>query len=260
MASTRIRLSDQIANWSTPEGIAKATAIHLPGLPNSPMPIPGITEFLIGLGYEVLQPHYPGTYDSAGAFNPYNSFECVSFWANGLRDGTIEKLANLQNLEANRTVALLSCHSFGSYTGMKALRNGFEVEKAIFFGTSFCYGPEGERFGIRGDKTEHSRFVERAFPKTFGVSEDGIIEEFFMRHSHDSLAGFAKRTSTDCVAVVPNADPTIDPAASKVGVTSFFDDHPTAILLHDFLVADKAGHAVASMLTDDVKRRLTDWF
>jgi len=89
MKQIRVKKADQVANWTTPNIDYEKVAIHLPGLPNKPTPIPGITQFLVNNGYAVLQPHYPGTYDSGGGFNPYKAHECIAFWKNEIENGKL---------------------------------------------------------------------------------------------------------------------------------------------------------------------------
>ena len=258
--TTRVAAGDQLANWSPSDTGEQKIAIHLPGLPNLPTPIPGITQLLARAGFNVLQPHYPGTYESEGQFDPYETYRCVAHWISHLESGDVVDLKRESLLGIKAGPDLLSCHSFGSYVGFKALRQEVHVKKAMFFGTSFRYGIDGQQYGVRGDKTEHSRFLERAYAKCFRSSQKGIIEEFFVRNSKE-LFEFENSSASmvRCLAVAPDSDPTIDYAASEDGVKGIFESYPNLFSLDRFLVARGAGHSVASMLTPEVSKSILEW-
>ncbi|MEV5721548.1 hypothetical protein AB0L41_47485 [Amycolatopsis mediterranei] len=258
MYQVRVKFEDQIANWSAPEDYSKV-AIHLAGLPNTPLPVPGITEFLTGQGYALLQPHYPGTHDSAGVFDPYATHVIVPAWMSALERGLVIDLGKSEKLEAKEDVSLLSSHSYGTYVGMRALREGAMVDKAVFFCTSFAYGKLGRQFGQIDDKSSSARYVRDAFPLTFRTERQDAIEEFYVEHSHDDLHMAPAEGVTDCFVVSPGADETSDPKVSQSGALNFLRSHAERFSVGGNLIAEGAGHAVASMLNEQVRSELAKW-
>lgn len=260
MKQCRVKKNDQIANWVTPNTEFDKIAIHLPGLPNKPTPIPGITEFLIGQGYAVLQPHYSGTYDSGGKFDPYIAYECIDFWKKTIENGQLYDVKEASEINAPKSLALLSCHSFGTYAGMTALRKGLVVPKVIFFCTSFAYGEKGKEFGQVGDKTKHSRYVRDAYSLTFRTTEPDIIEEFFTIHSKGDLEVKSVDGITQCFIVSPGADPTGNPIISQKGSRDFIESHPNRFKIIGSMIAKNSGHGVHEMVKDvDVAEALKKW-
>lgn len=254
---TRVRLDDQIGVWSTQENSTKV-AIHLAGLPNAPNPIPGITEFLLDCGFSILQPHYPGSYDSGGTFDPYGAYRCVFEWADGLSNGTVVDIKSGETV-GPADVDLLSCHSYGTFTGMTALRRGFSPRFAVFFTTSFAYGKAGYAFGQIGDRSEDARWVVEGFPLTFRPQSPSIIEEFYIVNSAADLAVDPCESFTSCFVVTPGSDPGLDAQRSLEGAKAFIEGHPERFILGGSMVAEGAGHAVKSMLTASVKASLREW-
>ena len=146
MYSTRVNLNGVMCNYSlNQDSKSKGIAIHLPGLPNLPIPIPGITQFLVELGYEVIQPHYIGTYDSAGYFEPLQSHFVVDEILNALsQNKEWQDLRNGATISITGTFKVLSCHSFGTFVGVRALlSSNYTPAHALFFAPMSISESEG---------------------------------------------------------------------------------------------------------------------
>lgn len=260
MYETRIGYQGQIALWCRPLDDFHSIALHLPGLPNIPTPIAGITEFLVSRGFAVLQPHYPGTHDSNGVFDPYQTYRCVDIWSNAMKSGEIVDLRKGERLPAQKRLTLLSSHSFGTYVGMKALRSGFQVERALFFAPIFGFGRFAKAFGLKTDLAKHAKYIRDAYRETFRPATSDVIEKFYLDFDGDNYPACSNDlTHTNCIAVVGQNDAVVDPDVNRRGTARFFAQHERRFTFAGALVAENADHSVQDMLTPDVGEKLLTW-
>jgi alpha/beta superfamily hydrolase len=257
MSTTRISFAGQIGVLSQPSN-PKGFAIHLAGLPNNPEPIPGITQFLVEQGLSVLQPHYNGSHDSDGIFDPSLSHQCVEFWLNALDCNKAIDVRSQQKIQISRhDLRILSCHSFGTFVGMNALCSGLVARKAVFFAPMFSFGSKASDYGLRLNLKAHGKYIAAAYPLTFRTSSASVLPDFYGT-SHESKV-VDSPCKTSCFFVAGEEDPGVDSGKCLAGATDFIHQRSERFVLNDAVVAIGANHSVSSMLTDAVKSSLVSW-
>jgi len=231
-------------------------AIHLPGLPNSPFPIPGITEFLAERFF-LLQPHYLGTYDSEGEFDPRSSNSIINFWMEKSGE-SCRDLASGRMVKIPDSWNVISSHSFGTYVLMSRVFSGsINANLLLFFAPMFSYGDKAKEFGIKLNLADHARFVESAFPLTFRVPHPNLLADFFAASPSLEVHGSNKvRRPIPVAFVLGEMDPMLDPVVAESRIRQFCEDNRDVIELKEIIKVPTGGHAVDSLMTDDVCRAL----
>jgi hypothetical protein len=236
--------------------------VHLPGLPNRPDPIPGITELAVGLGYTVIQPHYQGMFDSAGFFEP-SRVHCSL--GDFLQSAALGLEVELLNEKATLILQLepkvrVSCHSYGTYVGINLIKT-FDIDfRMLFFAPVFELGGKEKDFGGKVDLGKHATFVERAFPRTVRLRNEGDLVNALTNQAvaavdWDQGIGFV----ADCLFVAGSNDPTMDVEINRGEVARYCVAHSDRMNLVSYLIADGGGHDVFSMLTPLVKNSVAEF-
>ncbi|MEQ3530177.1 hypothetical protein [Pseudoalteromonas sp. XMcav11-Q] len=141
--------------------------LSLIGLPSFPGPNKMIEE-VVKYGYIVIQPHYPGTYDSDGELSPSAFYEVFEHLNLLLHTG-IPKGGSV--IDIPKTNIVLTGHSFGCAALLRGVCK-FEYEaNAIFFGPAAHYSRESPDYGLIEDGPEHFSKLRLSHPHTYRLAE-----------------------------------------------------------------------------------------
>ena len=249
MTSTRIRVDGATALVSyteRPNGMAGA--IHLAGLPNSPFPIPGITEYATRR-FLLLQPHYFGTYDSDGEFVPGDTDGTLRHWLDQA-DCAVSDLESGETFDLPNRWSLLSSHSFGTFPLLKTLlETNVSPSLALFMAPTYAFGSEAQAAGVQIDFERHARFIETAFPHTFRVPTPGTIASFFEQESQFATSYDSTESNrVPCVFIAGAEDPLVDAQKALSYAEGLCERFSDRLEFRDGIVTNGAGHDVAGLL------------
>lgn len=134
-----------------------------------------VTQILLKLGLSVVQPQYPGTYDSSGSFTPLVSMGIFRTVATTLRAGKAMsvKSGKVLNLPLGPSVCI--AHSFGCFPALRAAVDLLDLRVLALLGPAIAYGQDESGCGLLEDGVEHVAYVKRARPFTFRL---GPMEEW----------------------------------------------------------------------------------
>lgn len=244
--------------FSTPNsGVADRSVVHLPGLPNNPFPIPGITEF-VAEHANIIQPQYYGTYDSRGDFVPEESHKIVADLTKfaGQKFKTARK--QVEQVFPN-SLQVLSCHSFGTFVGMQYLLHTppeHLPKAAFFFAPMLSYGSDADQAGIELDLELQADFVTNCFPGTFRLPSTQHLAQFFKKDFQPKRAE-DNGAKVRCYFIYGGSDPMLN-LTKSMDFNSKFLKVTESLHMVEQIAVPTAGHDVASMLNDEVKTMLRE--
>lgn len=251
----RIRLEGNAAVVSYADFKQRPIALHLTGIPTIPRPIAGITEFLLDLGFHVLQPQYPGTFDSAGEFLPHNASDIVFTWSQLLESGSLP-LSSHATLPVEPKLGLLSSHSFGTYVAIDALLRGARSHYALFFAPMFEFGRKASEVGLRIDLQEHSRQFPESLPLTFRTPTTRTVEEFFVGSSvfiPSPEEAVRPKVPARSIAVLGLDDPSLDSRRNVKYLRGFATEYSDSLRIETIFLVEGGKHDVESLLPGAVR-------
>lgn len=183
-------------------------AVFLYGFPALVGPNAVTTELVRG-GYLACQPHYFGSYDSAGPHSPNSLVDTCRATDEMFRRGSVSmsKDGRIQALPSK--ARLWVAHSFGCLVALRAVKFLSTVETLILLAPAVHYGQKDPDFGIREDGLKHFEHVKVSYPYTYRLApKDQWIE---LLTGRDTLPKNSDHESLrQVVAVVGDRDEFLD--------------------------------------------------
>lgn len=155
--------------------------IYVYGFPGSTGPNP-LTRFFTVRGVTMVQPHYFGTYDSAGLFSPGSAITSIDQVADVLSRGGTEDVKAHAPLDLPRNVTTLVGHSFGAFAALRAAKHISTLNTLILMGPAITFGKGTLGCGVHEDGEWQVSYVRRSRPYTYRLSSD---DEWFAMYRGD---------------------------------------------------------------------------
>jgi len=205
------------------------------------------TRAFLQSGYPVVQPHYPGTYDSAGECSPSTAMEMVRILGNALKGGSLESVKDGSPIVLPHAVTTCVGHSYGCFVALRGAACLEGLRQLILLGPAVAYGPG--KVGLREDGGAHVNYVRRSRPFTYRGLDPTDWAAFYAG-AYDGPVGRAPDSLLEIDLRVGADDKYFDTAvllehASEV-VKEALPGAPEARIK---VVAD-AGHGPAGLLDD----------
>lgn len=216
------------------------TALVLLGMPAT-IGESALTRLLNQAGYTVLQPHYPGTYDSRGEFTPREAAESINEIVAAVGHGSVLDAKNNAARAIRNHVDVTIGYSFGAHI---ALRTGIPSRHLLLISPAVAYGTDSTGFG-----EEDASFLDypsRSRPLTYRV---GDTEEWgaFYRGEQNRFE-LSESQCLKALVVYGSEDSSLQSDRLEAGIDELLSRHGIETR---FLRIDGGGHSASSLLTHD---------
>jgi pimeloyl-ACP methyl ester carboxylesterase len=228
------------------------TALQLYGFPAT-IGANKLTEYLAGSGYTVVQPHYPGTYDSPSTFTPTSAFQMVAAVARAIESGPITDLKRMEP-RTLPPITVVAAQSFGCLVAVQTARHVPQLHTLLLLAPAITYADDCESIGYREDGATHLAYVQRTRPFTYRL---GNVEDWLNMYAGRYDWPIGSRASCETVAgVVGTEDDSFDFSRLRCNFASvvarFLDAHPLLVEVQG------GGHGVDTLLNDASRRALDE--
>jgi hypothetical protein len=154
----------------------KNCVLYFYGFPGS-IGVNALTEKLVSLDIMVLQPHFPGTYDSAGSFDPFSGSTVLSTVYS--HDEHVCK-----SVKSGKDIKILkpSCvygHSFGAFAALEGVYKAEGISKLVLLAPAISFKDNREGCGLKGEDVTHYDYVKRSRPYTYRLSKRENFEKLY---------------------------------------------------------------------------------
>lgn len=132
-------------------------------------------EFLYSKGFNVIWPHYPGTYQSRGKFLDKDLIQELASFVDSLSEGKVTSLWDLSEIKINTKRLFLFGGSFGGAIscGLATLRN---FDKVVLFSPVWDFSKHNQE-GNEQDLDALIPFVKRAYENLFRFDWNELISK-----------------------------------------------------------------------------------
>src|SRR5829696_8715070 len=137
MKRFRISVKGIMSDVFLPKVSSSKSALYYYGFPAT-IGSNELTDLLVLNDVGVIQPHYPGTYDSDGAFTPKNAIKM----SKNICEGLNKKIVNLKTGKpvTLSKVKIIFANSFGCFIALKSIKYFPELEYLFLFAPAITYG------------------------------------------------------------------------------------------------------------------------
>lgn len=237
----------------SPKQSLMETAMVLLGFPAT-IGESALTNFLQELGFVVVQPQYPGTYDSSGVFTPDSATSSVTDVVRGLGRGFV---TNLKRLDKQAIPALTSVcvgYSFGAHIALHALAGLPDVRHLVLLAPAVTYGDSAT--GFDSEDLSFMEYVSRSRPHTYRLGNMDRWSELFSgrRNGFPSASGGNLQSVH---AFVGDLDGSIVASRLAVGLPQVMESIAPGVetTVH---VVEGAGHSSSQLLNADTRTRIRE--
>lgn len=157
---------------------ANKVALYLYGFPATIGESPA-TKLLASQGYLVVQPHYPGTYDSTGKFSPHTASEAVQTVANAFASGVVMDVKKNTSRNVPKNIVVCLAYSFGSIIALRSLSFLPDLRSLLLFSPAITYGEASLPSGFRDKGKQFMKYLRRSRPYTYRLGDDHSWDQLF---------------------------------------------------------------------------------
>jgi pimeloyl-ACP methyl ester carboxylesterase len=237
-------------------GSAKEVALLLYGFPAT-IGENAATDFLRANGFLVLQPHYPGTYDSEGAFTPQSAVDMVSLIAEALSHGNVHDVKRNSTRSVPGRISVCVGYSFGCIVALRSLPYLTTLRSLLLVSPAISYGKAEVDSGFEEEGPPFIDYVRRSRPFTYRLGDNTSWDAFYngafnrpsgeppgSLHSVLGLVG-SDDSSFDLEVLLRNFDPI---------VRTYVGRYPGVQLL----TVEGAGHSINDLITESTSSKLVE--
>jgi pimeloyl-ACP methyl ester carboxylesterase len=241
-----------------PDGTNEDTpgALYLYGFPGS-IGENSVTRFLLSEGYVVLQPHYPGTYDSDGTFTPDSAVGMTAHLQTLVERGEAMNVKNMKPMGIPKQIEVCIGHSFGCFVALRAARSLPNLLDLVLLAPAITYG-EGEfSCGIIENGVDHISYVQRSRPHTYRLGDTQAWLDLYAG-KQNMMQQFKHPTLRSTIGVVGSNDPYFKSETLKNSFDSLIRMHlGTQSAVHLWQIA-AGDHSSESLLNSVTSKALSE--
>lgn len=213
-----------------------------------------MTNYQVSIGNIVFQPHMRGTFDSDGSFSPAGVKESLKALNKLITESSGSNVPNgeVEDFPWKIDSVILIGHSFGGLLVLRYFTEILNVKSIIFTSPALHYGPQ---YGCKEIGPEHYREVGEKYPFTYRLSPVSDWEEILQ--GTEKIPEYPLGSVKKVVIIYGEKDKYFDMGLVK---RTAIDLIKTYIEADDylFLIAEKAGHPVAELLSNNEITRLLE--
>ena len=137
-----------------------------------------VTDELLENGFTVIQPHYPGMYDSGGVFSPSNCITCIDIVNKAIQRNNIIDVKNKEREIPNK-ITICVGQSYGCFVAMRSFKFLPELRSIILLAPAVNYGQKDSNCGFFEDGNDFIAYVRRSRPHTYRLADDEEWERLY---------------------------------------------------------------------------------
>ncbi|MGQ4268606.1 alpha/beta hydrolase family protein [Nocardiopsis changdeensis] len=232
------------------------SCIFLPGFPYSLGKNSAIS-FMVSLGYAVIFPQPPGTYDSDGSYTPQNHVDLIGKVIEDAVHGRLAHAKTQHQLAPLPRPRGLISHSFGTVAAASYIQVD-NLDWAILFAPILGYSPEEPSHGVCEDLAAQISYVQRARSFTFRLGDvQEIIDQSWRLDDQKNIA--FKDCATLIIGIVGEADDsTFYVDTLKENWDQLIVDRFGRSASSSLMVVPEAGHSISALLVPQVQSAITN--
>lgn len=156
---------------------SRRSAIYFYGFPGS-IGVNALTEKLVDSGVMVLQPHFPGTYDSSGKFDPFAGSAVLSAIFSD-NQSVYKSVKSGKEIEIMRPTCVFG-HSFGAFAALEGAHEAKGIDKLVLLAPAISFKSGDYGCGLIGEDISHYDYVQRSRPYTYRLVDKSLFEEMYL--------------------------------------------------------------------------------
>ena len=235
-----------------PDKVNNRIALYQYGFPGS-IGTNLLIDYLVELGFYVILPHFPGTFDSAGEFTPINTYNFYKKINDSVVNGATISLKNNKLLNIPLKIEYAFGHSYGCWTVLRGARYLKELKTIFLFGPAITYSEYNfkSNCGLIENGLEHINMVIKSRPYTFRLNDVNSFLKLY-KGDYDDF-NIPLTLINNVIGVVGLNDPYFDLKRLRNRfneiITSFFNDEIECRLIE----VEGGNHSLESLLNGQIK-------
>jgi len=234
-----------------PSGPTRNVSLFLYGFPAMIGPNK-MTDLLVSHGFVVLQPHYPGTYDSAGTFDPFSAADAVATIVEAIRDGKVQDLRSNKTRHISPAITACVGYCFGCNVALRSLPVLTHLRSLILASPALTIGPATVSSGFVAYGPPLLEYVKRSRPYTYRLGKLGKWMQLYDGHLNQPT-GKCPSSLRTVLGLAGAEDERFDHSVLKQNshtiIKRFVGDQATV----SFLFIPGADHRIDSLLDKDAR-------
>lgn len=210
-----------------------------------------ITNMLIENGYTAYQPHYPGTYDSSGEFDPNQSIQMVSSIVKGVKRGEVVNLKSQKKILTSRKIKICIGYSFGCIIALKSMAMMPDVDRLILLAPVISYGPSKILSGFNTPDISFLDYLRRTRPFTYRLGKQKEWEKLFNGYYNDVKNNSEKNNIKHVFGIVGEKDNYFDIKVLQENFKTIIRQYVGNSTKINLLTIKDAGHSSSDLLSSN---------
>ena len=238
--------------WN-PDIKSETIGLYLYGFPGS-IGANNLTNLMLDSGLKVIQPHYPGTYDSARLFSPEESYTFMKKLDETINTGTVYSTKKDKNINFKGKLKFAIGHSFGCFSLLRSAQYFKDIETIILFGPAITYTSNSKNntyTGLIEDPEKHINYVTRSKPFTYRMGDKKLFYKLYDGH-YDKLDLSLNRKLKNIIGIVGTDDPYFNNEILNKEFYKFLKSSTSNNVNIKLITIEGANHSVQTLLTDEV--------
>lgn len=216
-----------------------------------------VTYSLIKANLVSIQPHYVGTYDSAGAYSPASVLETCKLTQALCSNGGVRQTTKNNAFFALPPLRIAVGHSFGSLAVLRAARVLTTVTQIVLLAPTVHYRKKDPDYGNRADGFAILQSIRQAHPYTYRLAPDSEWDE--LMSGNDPLPEAVDHpTLRSVTAIVGDEDPYLSWEPLEATLPSVVRAYCGMRASLKIVRVPKAGHVLADLVEVPGVFSLTD--
>jgi pimeloyl-ACP methyl ester carboxylesterase len=239
-------------------GPAKEAALLLYGFPAT-IGENAATELLRASGFLVLQPHYPGTYDSEGTFTPQSAVDMVSTIVEALSHGNVHDVKRDSMRSVPGRISLCVGNSFGCIVALRALSYLSTLRSLLLVSPAISYGKAQVDSGFQEEGPAFIDYVRRSRPFTYRLGDKTPWDAFYSG-AFNKPNGEPPGSLRSVLGVVGSEDSSFDIEVLRRNFNSIVRNYVGQYSEVQLLTVEGAGHGINDLVTASTSSKLMEAF
>jgi len=228
--------------------------LYLHGFPGS-IGVNIVIAYLLNEGYTVLQPHYPGTYDSDGRCEPETAISMIKEVAQGISDGRVENIKKKELISIPKNIEICVGHSFGCFVALRGSRYLPSLKTLILLGPAITYGSNENSCGLKEDGDFHVNYVRRSRPFTYRLGSTAAWRNLY-RGTMDVIEDKIKGNAKYVIGIVGTEDKYFDLAVLRENFENIIRAYIPSVNVSKLIMVENASHDSKTLLRSGTINRI----
>ena len=140
-----------------------------------------LVKYLIEIGFIVIIPHFPGTFDSGDEFTPVKTVSFYEKIVNTIKQGEVTGLKKNKKIKIPPQIECVFGHSYGCWSVLRGIEFFKDVKNVYLFAPAITYAEYKyeTNCGLIENGEEHINMVIRTRPYTYRLKNKNAFESLY---------------------------------------------------------------------------------